>query len=108
VDSVGTTTTAVGTLHATSLQIATSLQSMQNEFLSTISPKPGSLATIIRSYKSAVSKFVHQIDPHFSWQPRYYDHIIRSEKELVRIRKYIINNPATYLSDVNRISQAFC
>ena len=77
----------VGTLHATSLQ------PVPNEFMSYISPKPGSLATVIRSYKSAVSKNVHLIDSDFSWHPRYYDHIIRSDRELDRIRKYIINNP---------------
>lgn len=81
-------TTVVRTLHATSL-----LRSDQSEFMSIISPKPGSLQTVIRSYKSAVSKLVHQFDPHFSWQPRYYDHLIRSDQELHRIRKYIIDNP---------------
>ena len=81
-------TAVLGTLHATSV-----LRSMQSEFLSTISPKPGSLATVIRSYKSAVSKNLHLIDPDFSWQPRYYDHIIHSDRELDRIRNYIINNP---------------
>jgi len=89
-------TTTVGTLHATSLQNATSHRSIQNEFMSTISPKPGSLATVIRSYKSAVSKNIHLSDPDFSWQPRYYDHLIRSDKELDRIRNYIINNPVKW------------
>ena len=64
------------------------------------SPKPGSLATVIRSYKSAVSKNVHLIDPDFSWQPLYYDHIIRSgalhATSLDRIRDYIINNPVKW------------
>jgi putative transposase len=95
----------VGTLHATSLQSpqqlvrtlhATAIQYKQNEFMATISPKRGSLATVIRSYKSAVSKNVHLIDTDFSWHPRYYDHIIRSDRELFRIRKYIINNPVKW------------
>jgi putative transposase len=90
----GTLQTNVGTLHATSLQ--QQQRSVQNEFMSYISPKPGSLATVIRSYKSVVSKIVHSIDPDFSWEPRYYDHIIRSGKELERIRKYIVNNPAKW------------
>src|SRR5664280_2767843 len=75
---------AVGTLHATSVH--------RNELMSIISPKPGSLATVVRSYKSAVSKNVHLTDPGFSWHPRYYDHLIRSDRELDRIRNYIINN----------------
>jgi REP element-mobilizing transposase RayT len=77
----------VGTLHATSLRHT------KNKFMSSISPKPGSLPAIIRSYKSAVSKTVHLTNPDFSWQPRYYDHLIRSDQEMFRIKQYIINNP---------------
>jgi REP element-mobilizing transposase RayT len=100
-------TTIVGTLHATSLQQQQQQQtippvrtlhatSAKNEFMSTISPKTGSLPTVIRSYKSAVSKNVHLTDRGFSWQPRYYDHLIRSDREMDRIRKYIINNPVKW------------
>ena len=64
--------------------------------MSAISPKSGSLATVIRSYKSAVSKNVHFIDHDFSWQPLYYDHIIRSDREMDRIRNYIFNNPVKW------------
>jgi len=61
-----------------------------------ISPKPGSLGAIAGSYKSAVSKIVHQFDPGFKWQSRYYDHIISSNSELLRIRKYIRENPVKW------------
>ena len=27
------------------------------------------------------------------WQPNYYEHVIRNEKALGRIREYIVNNP---------------
>ena len=30
------------------------------------------------------------------WQRNYYEHIIRNESELNRIRKYIINNPLNW------------
>ncbi|MBI5638866.1 MAG: transposase, partial [Nitrospirae bacterium] len=33
------------------------------------------------------------------WQRNYYEHIIRNEKELDRIRKYIIENPAKWDED---------
>jgi len=33
------------------------------------------------------------------WQKNYWDHIIRSEADLIRIRKYIINNPAKWEID---------
>ncbi|MEM9120820.1 MAG: transposase, partial [Cyanobacteria bacterium P01_F01_bin.56] len=33
------------------------------------------------------------------WQRNYYEHIIRSEASLQRIRQYIQNNPATWQDD---------
>ena len=63
-----------------------------------ISPKPGSLGAIVGSYKSAVSKIIHRFDPDFKWQPRFYDHIIRSDSELSRIRKYIRENPGNWIN----------
>lgn len=58
--------------------------------MSIISPKIGSLSTTIRSYKSAVTKFVrNNINKQFVWQPRFYEHIIRNEKSLFEIRKYM-------------------
>ena len=35
------------------------------------------------------------------WQLRFHDHIIRNEKELNRIRKYIMDNPKTWSDDEN-------
>lgn len=61
-------------------------------------PVPGSLSTIVRSFKSAVTKRInemHLTDNASLWQPRYYDRIIRSEKELQNIRDYIANNILT-------------
>jgi putative transposase len=64
------------------------------------SPKRGSLGAIIRSYKSAVSNLCHEKDfDNFHWQPRFYEHIIRGEKNLQNIRAYIVNNPIKWLSD---------
>jgi REP element-mobilizing transposase RayT len=68
----------------------------KNKFMSTISPKRGSLPAVIRSYKSAVSYTVHLTDPDFTWQPRYWDHLIRSGQEMSRIKQYIINNPGKW------------
>ena len=33
---------------------------------------------------------------HDVWQRNYYEHIIRNDDELNRIREYIINNPAKW------------
>jgi len=61
--------------------------------MSAISPKPGSLSVIIRSYKSAVTNHVRKINPRFGWQSRFYEHIIKDMNDLERIRKYIRTNP---------------
>lgn len=72
----------------------------KNLAMSAISPKPGSLGTIIRSYKSAVTRWCGKNNyPQFAWQPRFYDHIIRNEKSLMAIRQYIYNNPVKWEID---------
>jgi hypothetical protein len=35
------------------------------------------------------------------WQRNYYEHIIRDEKELNKIRQYIVDNPLKWDSDEN-------
>jgi len=65
-------------------------------------PTPGSIPTIIRSYKSAVKKWANENGfDGFRWQGRFYEHIIRNEKSLNNIRDYIINNPVMWDEDRN-------
>jgi putative transposase len=74
--------------------------SNNSNFMSTISPKRGSLEAVIRSYKSAVTNWCHTNRfEDFQWQPRFHDHIIRNEGDLARIRSYIRNNPAKWEAD---------
>ncbi len=64
------------------------------KYMSSISPKPGSLPAIVRSYKSAVTKRCRETgNKHFAWQPRYYDRIIRDDTELENVRRYVRENP---------------
>jgi len=52
------------------------------------------LSDIIRGFKGSVTKRIRSKGYlSFSWQPRFYDHIIRNENDLYRIRTYIQNNP---------------
>ncbi len=96
----------VETLHATSKQIieqnktlrATSLQQNENQY-SEISPKSNSISTIIRSYKSAVTKHTKRLQYNFAWQTRFHDHIIRNNNSFNRISEYITNNPANWEQD---------
>ena len=69
--------------------------------MSAISPKTGSLSVAVRSFKSAVSKLAHKAGHEFGWQERFWDHIIRDEKELNRIRNYIHANPSNWENDRN-------
>ncbi|MEI7979392.1 MAG: transposase [Bacteroidota bacterium] len=78
------------TLHATSLP---------DDRYSKISPKQGSLSTVLRSYKSAVSNKAKHFNPNFAWQPRFHDNIIRDAKSFTNIQNYIINNPTIWIND---------
>jgi putative transposase len=65
-----------------------------------ISPKRGTLSVVIRTYKAAVTRECRCNNLHeFRWQPRFYEHIIRDEKELQNIREYITNNPIKWYYD---------
>lgn len=73
----------------------------KNVIMSKISPKSGSVSVILRSFKTAVTKFVRnelQIK-NFDWQERFYDHIIRNKYSYKRISDYIRNNPENWGND---------
>ena len=70
-------------------------------------PVAHSVPTIIRSFKSAVTKYINEIQhvPNAPiWQRNYYEHIIRDENEFNRVRQYIIDNPAQWENDRNNPS----
>jgi REP element-mobilizing transposase RayT len=70
------------------------------EVFSTISPKKGSLSVIIRTFKAAVTTWAWRNGfPSFRWQSGFYEHIIRNQKDLDRIRAYIRNNPLRWSLD---------
>ena len=57
---------------------------------------PGSLSTIVGTYKAEVTKRINaQRRTHGQkvWQRNYYEHIVRNQAELHRIRWYVITNP---------------
>ncbi len=58
------------------------------------------LSYIIRGFKSSCTKQIHLSgNSIFKWQSRFYDHIIRNENDLRRIRTYIQNNPLKWETD---------
>ena len=67
----------------------------KNQFV----PQSKNLASIIRGFKIGVTKNARQINTDFTWQSRYYDHIIRNESSYRRISEYIKNNPLQWSKD---------
>ena len=86
----------VEALHATPLELHRPAR------MSEISPLAGAVPTIVRSYKSAVTRLARRQGIWGSeplWQPRYHDRIVRNEKEYALIYDYIMDNPNTWKLD---------
>lgn len=64
-------------------------------------PIKNSLSVIINQFKGAVTRKAKEKEITFSWQARFYDRIIRNEKELYNIRKYIEQNPLKWEFEKN-------
>ena len=55
---------------------------------------------LIGAFKTTSSKLIHRNgNTEFHWQKSYHDRIIRNERELYRIQKYISNNPKNWNRD---------
>ncbi len=46
-----------------------------------------------------LTRNINQIHNEFNWQKSFYDHIIRNDKSLHRIRKYVHYNPLKWEYD---------
>jgi putative transposase len=73
-------------------------------------PTMQTINTIIQWFKTmTINEYIRNVKQN-KWQPfdgklwqrNYYEHIIRNEDELNRIRKYIINNPINWKRDRNK------
>ena len=65
-------------------------------------PVARSLPTIVRSFKSACTRRMNQLRDTCDspvWQRGYYDHVIRSDREMHAVRRYVRNNPANWARD---------
>lgn len=57
---------------------------------------PQSLSSVIQSYKSVATRKINSAQENRGsriWHRNYYEHVIRNEYELDKIREYIENNP---------------
>jgi putative transposase len=64
--------------------------------------QPGSLGAIVGNFKSVTTRRINRlrgIPGTPFWQRNYWEHIIRNEHTLERIREYIENNPAHWADD---------
>jgi putative transposase len=70
-----------------------------------INVQPRSLAAIVRSFKSAATRRINRMRSMRGlrgtpgapvWQQNYYEHIIRSDAALERVREYLKHNPARW------------
>ncbi len=60
------------------------------------------IGSIVRGFKIGVTKwFRKNTDIYTVWQRNYYEHIVRNEMDLHRIRQYIMNNPKNWEMDEN-------
>ena len=58
------------------------------------------LGSIIRSFKAKSARMIRQdFFPRFAWQRNYYEHVIRDDTSLNRIREYIGTNPLRWELD---------
>jgi REP element-mobilizing transposase RayT len=52
------------------------------------------LGQMIRAYKAVSTRSIRlAVNRDFAWQRNYYEHVIRDEEALDRIRQYILGNP---------------
>jgi len=71
--------------------------------LVSVSAHSRSLGVIVSTFKAAVTRRIAKLTltepPTRLWQRNYYDHIIRNEADLNRIREYVMSNPERWQED---------
>jgi REP element-mobilizing transposase RayT len=87
----------VGAIHESPLP-----ESPQRKFMGVVNRRRMVLSKIIGRFKMVSAKRINILrnTPGMTvWQRNYYEHIIRDEDELSRIREYIVNNPLQWAVD---------
>ncbi|MCL5108734.1 MAG: hypothetical protein M1401_07700 [Chloroflexi bacterium] len=108
-DSVGATggtvamaQDSVGATGGTSAMAQDSVGATGRSPLRPSGPAPRSLGALLAGYKAAVTKRVNELrgtPGRPVWQRNYYEHIVRDERELARVRDYILGNPGRWQED---------
>jgi REP element-mobilizing transposase RayT len=82
----------------------------QNKNQGVINHAP-TVGEIVRAFKARCTHMINQIrntPGHPVWQRNYYEHVIRNEDDLNRIRQYIIDNPIKWADDENNPENIIC
>jgi putative transposase len=54
---------------------------------------------VVQQYKSSVKRKINKQEKFFAWQSRYHDTIVKNQKDLIIIKKYIKNNLINWEKD---------
>jgi len=79
--------------------------------LTTAPTKRHALSEILRGFKTFSSRRINEMrgSPGIPlWQRNYYEHIIRNQKSMDKIRRYISDNPARWAVDRDNPDSAEC
>ncbi len=76
----------------------------ESEATATRHPTVGDIVKAFKSltaiaYLRGIGEMGRTKDSHGLWQRNYYEHIIRNERNLTKIRNYIVTNPAKWDKD---------
>lgn len=70
------------------------------QFIAPARGQAPTLGQIVRSLKAASTRIVRaKAAPDFAWQPNYYERVVRNDRELDRMRAYVVENPARWALD---------
>jgi putative transposase len=64
--------------------------------------QPKSISSFVSGFKSICTKRINELRGTLAfpvWQRNYFEHVIRNDKELSEIRRYIENNPLKWMED---------
>jgi REP element-mobilizing transposase RayT len=79
--------------------VSTDTDRAVNERMRRIAESRGLLSVTVGNIKSALKHYATKSNIEFAWQSRFYDHIIRNEKECNYIADYIEQNPIKWDTD---------
>ena len=66
--------------------------------------KPRSIGAFVAGFKSSATRRINECrktSSHPVWQRNYFEHVVRDDEDMNRIRQYITDNPIRWIDDEN-------